>query len=194
MLDKEKHKKLVEDLIRGDKKAFRDLFDFYRNDLYRYSLSMVVSKHYAEEIVQDVFMTIWLKRETLNLDMSFKAYLFTITRNKTIKFLKKAANNHKLREEVFYKSQKFAQPTDLNLREIELEDLKEEALNKLSPKRRVIFEMSRNEDKSYEDIALELGISVNTVRNQMSTSLGILRDFLMKNSDVGLILFISLIS
>ncbi|ANW95389.1 RNA polymerase subunit sigma-24 [Wenyingzhuangia fucanilytica] len=184
---------LVKDLIAGNENAFRKLFDMYKNDLYKYSLSMVVSKDYAEEIVQDVFMTIWLKRASLNLEMSFRAYIFTITRNKTIKFLKKAANSQKLRQEVFYKSQKFAKPTDINLRETELENLKEKALKNLSPKKREIFDMSREEEKSYEEIAAELGISVNTVKNQMSKSLGILRDYLLKNSDVVLILFISFI-
>ena len=177
---------LVKGLINGNEKAFRKLFDSYSNDLYKFSLSMVCSKTYAEEIVQDVFMKVWIKRESLNPEMSFKSYIFTITRNKSIKFLKKAANNRKLREEIFYKNQKFINSTDLYVRELELEFLKKEALDKLSPRRRLIFEMSRNENKSYEDIANELGISISTVRNQMSKSLEILRDFILKNKDIGL--------
>lgn len=177
---------LVKELINGNEMAFRKLFDSYRNDLYKFSLSMVCSEDHAEEIVQDVFMKIWIKRESLNPEMSFKSYLFTITRNKTIKFLKKAANNRKLREAVFYGKQKFVNSTDLYVRELELEALKKEAMDKLSPKRRIIFEMSRNENKSYEEIADELGISISTVRNQMSTSLEILRDFILKNKEIGL--------
>ncbi|WP_338357808.1 RNA polymerase sigma-70 factor [Yeosuana marina] len=179
-------KLLVKELIKSNEKAFRELFDYYRNDLYKFSLSMVCSKNYAEEIVQDVFMKVWIKRESLNPEMSFKSYLFTITRNKNIKFLKKAANNRKLREEIFYKKQKFADSTDLYVRESELESIKQEALDKLSPRKRKIFEMSRNENKSYEEIAGELGISVSTVRNQMSKSLEILRDFILKNKEIGL--------
>lgn len=188
MLDKSIHseKLLVKQLIEGNRKAFRKLFDSYSNDLYKFSLSMVCSKTYAEEIVQDVFMKVWIKRESLNPELSFKSYLFTITRNKSIKFLKKAANNRKLREEIFYKNQKFANSTDIYVRESELQSLKEEALDKLSPRRRLIFEMSRNENKNYEDIAQELGISISTVRNQMSKSLEILRDFILKNKDIGL--------
>ena len=177
---------LVKELINGNEMAFRKLFDSYRNDLYKFSLSMVCSEDHAEEIVQDVFMKIWIKRESLKPEMSFKSYLFTITRNKTIKFLKKAANNRKLREAVFYGKQKFVNSTDLYVRELELEALKKEAMDKLSPKRRIIFEMSRNENKSYEEIADELGISISTVRNQMSTSLEILRDFILKNKEIGL--------
>ena len=183
-------KLLIEELKNGNSKAFRKLFDYYRNDLYKFSLSMVCSKDYAEEIVQDVFMKVWVKRETLNTEMSFKAYLFTITRNKNIKFLKKAANDRKLREEIFYKKQKFANSIDIYVREAELESIKKEALDKLSPRRREIFEMSRNENKSYEEIAAELGVSISTVRNQMSKSLEILRDFILKNKEIGIALLL----
>ncbi len=183
-------KLLIKELTEGNNKAFRKLFDYYRNDLYKFSLSMVCSKDYAEEIVQDVFMKVWIKRESLNPEMSFKSYLFTITRNKNIKFLKKAANDRKLREEIFYKKQKFANSIDIYVRESELEFLKQEALDKLSPRRREIFEMARNENKSYEEIAAELGISISTVRNQMSKSLEILRDFILKNKEIGIVLLL----
>ena len=181
-------KYLVGEVKISNEKAFRKLFEAYRNDLYKYCLSIVCNKDCAEEIVQDVFMKIWIKRTSLNVEMSFKSYLFTITRNKCIKFLKKAANNERLREEIFYKSQKFSKPADTFLREHEMELLKKEALDKLTPRRRLIFEMSRNEDKSYKAIADELGISINTVRNQMSKSLEILRIVILKNKDSILLL------
>ena len=179
---------LVKELTNGNNKAFRKLFDTYHNDLYKFCFSMVHSKIYAEEIVQDVFMKIWSKRESLDYQMSFKSYLFTITRNKTIKFLKRAANDHKLREEIFYESQKITDSTELYIRESEIALLKEEALSQLSPKRRLIFEMSRNDGKSYEDIAAELHISPNTVRNQMSKALETLRNFLATHKDFSLCL------
>lgn len=181
-------KLLVIQLMIGNHKAFRKLFDTYRNDLYKFSLSMVHSKIYAEEIVQDVFLKVWLKRESLNPEMSFRAYLFTITRNKTLKFLKKAANNRKLREEVFYTSQKITNITEHSIRESELEIIKNDALNKLPPKRLLIFEMSRNEGKSYDKIAEELSISPHTVRNQMSKALETLRTTIIENKDIALIL------
>ena len=183
-------KLLVKQLLVGNEKAFRKLFDTYRNDLYKFSLSMVFSKPYAEEIVQDVFLNLWLKRETINPELSLKSYLFTITRNKTISFLKKAANNKKLREEIFYKSQESVNPTERYMREEELKIIKKEALDLLPPRRRLIFEMSRNDGKSYEEIAGELGISPNTVRNQMSMALETLREFLLNNRDIALTLLL----
>lgn len=192
MADQDLHgeKLLVKALSEGNENAFRKLFDTYRNELYKFSLSMVCSGFYAEEIVQEVFLKVWTKRKTLNPELSFKSYLFTITRNDTIKFLKKAANNLKLREEVFYQSQKFANPTERYMREIELDVLKKEALDQLPPKRRLIFEMSRNDGKSYEDIAMELGLSPNTVRNQMSMALETMRSFLLDKKNITLTLIL----
>lgn len=192
MTDQDLHgeKLLVKALSEGNENAFRKLFDTYRNELYKFSLSMVCSGFYAEEIVQEVFLKVWTKRKTLNPELSFKSYLFTITRNDTIKFLKKAANNLKLREEVFYQSQKFANPTERYMREIELDVLKKEALDQLPPKRRLIFEMSRNDGKSYEDIAMELGLSPNTVRNQMSMALETMRSFLLDKKNITLTLIL----
>jgi RNA polymerase sigma-70 factor (family 1) len=183
-------KLLVIQLMEGNEKAFRKLFDTYRNDLYRFSLSMVVLKPYAEEIVQDVFLKLWMNRETLKPELSIKSYLFTITRNDAISFLKKAANNKKMREEIFYSSQKHVYSTERYIREGALEIIKEEALELLTPRKRLIFEMSRNEGKSYEEIAIELGISPNTVRNQMSRSLETLRNFLLKHHEIAIALLL----
>jgi len=179
---------LVNQLMEGNEKAFRKLYDLYLNDLYRFSLSLVVLKPYAEEIVQDVFLKLWMNRKTLKPDLSIKSYLFTITRNGSISFLKKAANNKKMREEIFYKSQKQLNSTERYVREAEIENIKEEALELLTPRRRQIFEMSRNDGKSYEEIAIELGISPNTVRNQMSMALETLRNFLSKNHEIAIAL------
>tara|TARA_B100000809_G_scaffold54191_1_gene49771 strand:+ start:19839 stop:20435 length:597 start_codon:yes stop_codon:yes gene_type:complete len=181
---------LVMQLMAGNEKAFRKLYDTYRNDLYRFSLSMVVSKTYAEEIIQDVFLKLWMNRKTLKPELSIRSYLFTITRNDTISFLKKAANNKKMREQIFYTSQKHVYSTERYIREAELEIIKNEALELLTPRRRQIFEMSRNEDKSYEEIAIELGISPNTVRNQMSMALETLRDFLLNNQEIAVALLL----
>ncbi|UII76193.1 RNA polymerase sigma-70 factor [Flagellimonas sp. HMM57] len=196
MTERELHKEqlLVKKLSQGDEKAFRELFDGYRNQLYRFSLGMLSSEAYAKEMVQEVFLKVWTKRESLNPELSFRSYLFTITRNKNIKFLKKAANNLKLREEIFYRSQKSANTTEKYMREADLEVLRQKALDQLPPKRRIIFEMSRNEGKSYETIGQELGISTSTVKSQMSKALETLRNFILENKDINTALVIMSLS
>ncbi len=71
-------KLLVKELMVGNEKAFRKLFDAYRNDVYAYSVSLIKTSALAEEIVQDVFLQIWKHRKGLNPDLSFKSYVFTM--------------------------------------------------------------------------------------------------------------------
>lgn len=170
-------KLLVSELKNHNEKAFRKLYDFYHQDIYRYSVSILKSKELAEENVQEAFLKIWLLRENLNLEQSFKAYLVTIARNQAFKFLNKAANEATLKEEIFYNSQKSHNQGDYSVREIDCKKLKKQAIKQLPPKRKLIFKMSRKQGKTYEEISQELGISVNTVKNQMSKALESLRLF-----------------
>ena len=179
---------LVTELSKGNEKAFRKLFDAYRPHIHTYSLGLLKSAPNAKEIVQDVFLKVWLNREMLNPDLSFKSYVFTIARNTSFNFLQKAANDRKLREEVFYKSQRWHDPIETSIKEEEFEQIRNMAIEELPPKRKRIFKMSREEEKSYEEISLELGISISTVKNQMSKSLTTLRTYLLANGHTYLLL------
>ena len=177
-------KLLVSELKNHNENAFRKLFDFYYQDIYGYSVSILKSKELAEENVQDVFLKVWLYRENLNLEQSFKSYLFTIARNQAFNLLNKAANDVLLREEIFYKSQKSYDQGDYSIREADCKKLKKQAIKKLPPKRKRIFKMSRKQGKTYEEISKELGISVNTVKNQMSKALETLRLFFKEHDEI----------
>ena len=145
--------------------------------LHHYAYTLLEDSAQADEMVQDVFLKIWLHRENLNLEQSFKSYLFTIARNQAFNLLNKAANDVLLKEEVFYTSEKSYAQGDYSIREEDCKKLKKQAINQLPPKRKRIFKMSRKEGKTYEEISQELGISVNTVKNQMSKALDSMRDF-----------------
>jgi RNA polymerase sigma-70 factor (family 1) len=168
---------LVIELKNGNESAFRALYDFYYQDIYGYSISLLKSKELAEENVQDVFLKIWLHRENLNPEQSFKSFLFTIARNQAFNLLSKAANDMLLKEEVFYTSEKSYVAGDITLREEDCKRLKKQAIKQLPPKRKRIFKMSRKQGKTYEEISQELGISVNTVKSQMSKALESIRQF-----------------
>lgn len=184
------NKLLVTQLMMGNEKAFSALFNTYYNDVYAYSLSMLKNQVLAEEIVQDVFLNIWLHRDRLNVDLSFKSYVFTITRNLTFNLISKIANGNKLKEEVFYVSQKSYSPVEDILAEADYDIIKKKAIEQLPPKRRIIFEMSRNEEMSYEEISQKLNISVSTVKGQMSKALADIRVFLQNYDDVKILIIL----
>lgn len=183
-------KLLLQQLIAGNEQAFLTIFNTYKKEVYAYSLSILKSQTYAEEIVQEVFLKIWIKRNDLDVSLAFKPYIIVITKNMCLNFLKKAAYDNKMREEIFYQSQKSFNPIYDQIQNKELENLQKEALNLLPPRRRLIFEMSRNEAKSYKEISQELGISLNTVKSQMNKALETLRIFLLKNSDISFTLLL----
>ncbi|GAA5224793.1 RNA polymerase sigma-70 factor [Membranihabitans marinus] len=172
----------------SDERAFRAMFDAYSKDVFAYSMSFVKNKALADEVVQDVFLKVWLHREQLNPDANFTSYLFTITKNTTLNILRKAASDQKLREVVFYHKPTFENSTEMAILDRDFEKIRLDAIGQLPPKRKRIFEMSRYEDKSYEEISRELNISLTTVKNQMSMALKTIRDFLRVNGDITLLL------
>ena len=192
MIKKEEYTErlLLKELINGNKKAFLNIFNIYRKEVYAYSLSILKSKTYAEEIVQEVFLKIWLKREDFNESLALKPYLIVTTKNMSLNFLKRATYDKKMREEIFYQSQKSFNPIYKKIREKELKNIQGKAIDLLPPRRKLIFEMSRNDGKSYKDISQELGISENTVKSQMGKALKTIRVFLLKNSDISFTLLI----
>ena len=175
---------LVCELKNHNELAFRKLFDIYHQDIYSYSFSLLKSKELAEENVQDVFLKVWLHRDTLDSGKSFKAFLFTIARNQAFNLLNKAANDVALREEIFFTSQLAEDKADYTVRQEDCKKLRKQAMNELPEKRRKIFKMSRKQGKTYEEISAELGISVNTVRNHMAKALESLRIFFKTHDEI----------
>lgn len=174
---------LVCELKAHNEKAFRRLFDRYYQDIYGYSISLLKSKELAEENVQEVFMKVWLHRETLDETRSFRSFLFTIARNQAFNILNKAANDIVLRQEIFINTQQSYEHADHTLREQDCKKLRKQAISDLPPKRKEIFKMSRK-GKTYEEISAELGISISTVKNQMSKALDSLRLFFETHDEI----------
>lgn len=193
MLKNQEDQLLVRQLReRQSELAFRKLYEKYYRDIYAFGFSLLKSKARAEDLVQEVFLKVWINKKTLDPDLSFRSFIFTITRNLAFNTLSRAANSRNLKEEIFYKSQKNTNTTDHKLRDANYKRLKEKALSELTPRCKQVFQMSRYEGKTYREIGDELGVSENTVRNQMSTALATIRDYLIKHGDiVFLMMFLS---
>ncbi|WP_339654664.1 RNA polymerase sigma-70 factor [uncultured Salegentibacter sp.] len=180
---------LVAQLKKGNEKAFKKLYDKYSDGIYGFSLKLLKSADFAEEVVQDVFLKVWNTRENLNIDLNFKSFVYTIAKNLSLNILNKAANDLNLRNQLLRIKPVANTSTKDHLLDKEYELVKRNAIANLSQGRRKIFLMSREQGLSYEEIANELGISVNTVKTQMKASLKSLRDYLSKQGDIDFLLF-----
>ncbi len=173
---------LVLRLIGGDEDAFCELYAVYKNRLIYFAMRFLKSREYAEDVFQDAFTVVWQSRRFIDPDASFSSYLYTIIRNRLLNQLRDAANEEKLKESILSQALDY---TDDTKREVMLNDLKfiiSRALEQLTPRQREIFEMSREAQLSHKEIAGELGISVNTVQEHISSSLKIIRTYFIKYS------------
>lgn len=181
-------RELLELINRGDQAAFTVLFERYRNHLYNYLLKITKSCETSEEIVVDVFMKIWQGRSLAAEIDNFEAFLFSIARNKAIDFLRWLEKRKSQQIELWSRMQEspLGEPADAGLRLTETRQQIDEAVMRLSPQRKQVFELSRSEGLTYEEIARRMHISSHTVRNHIAASLAFIRYHI--SAEMGLVL------
>lgn len=167
---------LVQQMKEGNKPAFEKLFHEHYEMLCRFGYRWVQDADQVEEIVQETFVGLWEKRESLNITGSFKSYLFSAIRNACLNHIK----HLKVRAEHQSYVQATANPNldsvDQQVQASELAKAFANAVDELPERCREVFKLSREEGKKYAEIAEELGISVKTVENQMGKALKMLRE------------------
>lgn len=167
---------LVKLLKKGDMTAFDVIYKKYSRRLYGFVFRYVKQDADTEEIVQEVFLKIWKSRDNINIYSSFESFLFTIAHNATVNLLKRKATEQKYIEHI--KSLQYVDETYELTDEIHYKELKhkfQNLLNELSPRQKEIFHLSREEGLNHKEIAEKLGISTNTVKNHLVTTLSFLK-------------------
>lgn len=155
--------------------AFRALYERYWEPLYLHVQAMTSCEETAKDIVQETFVELWDKRDELYIQQSLKAYLYKTTRNKVLN----TYAHHKVQEKYMLSLIQYFEVGESNADHLLRENLARERIateiSALPTKMRQIFEMSRNEHKTYKEIAAELHISDKTVKKQVSNALKILK-------------------
>jgi RNA polymerase sigma-70 factor (ECF subfamily) len=158
-----------------DDHAFELLFKAHFKALNSYASVMLYHDSHAEEIVQNMFVRLWEKRDLLNVQISVKAYLYKCVHNDCLNYLKHKKIKEKYQDHAAFTMNDQTENTSDKLVLGELQDRLQKALNELPEQCRTIFQMSRFEELKYREIADELGLSIKTVENQMGKALRILR-------------------
>lgn len=154
---------------------FDKIYVTYFARMYRFAKEYVLFDEDAENIVQDVFLTLWEKREVLDIQVSLVSYLFSLVKNRSLDYLRHQVVADEYKQELKAKlfsleAMNYSVGSDENI-----EHIVAAAIDKLPERCREIFIKSRVEGKKYREIADELQISVNTVENQMGIALKRLR-------------------
>ena len=151
----------------GDERAFKELFDNYSNVLGEYVLKLTGSLELAEEIVQDTFIKIWLKKEELQGVQYFKNYIFIICKNHLYSTLRKKSREQKLL--TFMEQEKIEEnyETVVDSTISEYRRLIDIAIESLPPQAQKVYLLSRDERMKYDQIADHLNISRETVKKHI---------------------------
>lgn len=173
-------------LTQDDEAAFSELYVRHKDKLRYFCLSLLKSGEEANDIVQEIFIRIWESRSFINPDLSFSSFLYTMARNRILNYFRDADIDMKVKQILALKN-----PTEENIIEsdmiyAEYKNILHEAIETLSPQRKKIFNMSREENLSHKEIAAQLGISVNTVQEHISESLRSIKSYFLKHTDISL--------
>lgn len=161
-------------VTQGDEAAFAELYNYYKAPALRFSVSLLKDEEEAENMIQDVFVKIWIKREQIKPDHNFSSYLFTCLRNMAFDYFKKVEKSEQLRKH-FMDGMMLAGDEEKEEKERRI-SLVQSAVESLSLKRKLILKLNIEEGKSYQEIAEFLRISKNTVKNQLVKAKQILRE------------------
>lgn len=175
---------LLARLRQGDERAFSKLYSTCFRPLYRRIFSLVKEEAVTDELVQDLFLKLWQKREEIDPEQSFEAYLFTIAQHLVYDYYRKIAKDKRLIARLLLNATDYYLHSDVLLENKENRQIVMEAVQQLSPQRKAVFTCCKLEGKSYEETSEELGISVATVNSHMTQSLKTVREYLLKNYDV----------
>jgi RNA polymerase sigma-70 factor (family 1) len=177
-----KERELLLRTSEGDREAFSELFRSHWVHLFNYVKKITKSPEIAEEIVSDVFLKIWTNREYMKDVQSIDAFLMTIARNKAIDFFRLTVKNSKLKEAIAKEMEgRTERGADYLLLDKETKEILQKAIGQLSPQRRLVFMMSKEEGLSHTEIAQRMNLSHQTVKNTLTAALTSIKEYLKEN-------------
>lgn len=170
---------LIKQIQSGDREALKEIFLNYYSVLTRFAYYYVNSQAIAEDIVQDVFASIWEERRTWSPERTIRVYLYIMVKNRCLDFLKHKRVEDKYNEDWVHQSGTHSSNTDVfseRQREEQLNKVVKQAIETLPERAKMIYKLNRQDGLTYSEIADLLDVSEKTVESQMSRSLKKLRD------------------
>lgn len=166
---------LIEGLAKRDKIVFDYVFNYYYSSLCAFCLQYVKDKTASEDLVQDFFVSLWMESHRLQIRTSLKSYLFAAVKNRCLDVQKHQKVAEKFKSYIISSAANQTNSTEQYYAESELRQIVQNSMEKLPPRCREIFEMSRVKGMSNQEISEKLNISKRTVELQISNSLKFLR-------------------
>jgi len=190
----EPERELVILLGKGNESAFEKLYRIYHIRILRKLILILKDEEIAKEVLQDIFLTVWEKRLSIDPDKSFRSYLFRIAENRMVDVFRKAARDKRLADHLVNTSPLLSCNTEERVVFKESDAILQKAIESLPPQRKKIFVLCRMEGKTYEEVGSLLGISTGTINDHMVKAIRTIKSYYAKSADIAILLFIALMS
>ncbi|MFD0765386.1 RNA polymerase sigma factor [Mucilaginibacter lutimaris] len=184
-------KELLLKVAGGDEHAFSELFNAHHQLLGTHIYRITDSAELAEEVVQDVFLKIWMSRETLVTVQNFRAYLFVVSKNHALNCLRKLAKE-RVHQKTIEENAAALTPHE-NPRLEEYYSLLDEAIDHLPPQQQKVYLLSRHSRLKYDEIANQTGLSRETVKKYLQGATHSITSFVQSNIDISAIIILATI-
>jgi RNA polymerase sigma-70 factor (family 1) len=168
---------------------FSEIFRQQEHRLYTLALRLTKSDPVAKDIIQEVFLKLWEHRDAIHTITNMEAWLYRITENKVIDFLRKAAADSRLKKVIWDQLQQIVNESESFLSAREYNQIIQKAIDGLPPQRRLIYRLNKEDGMNYQQIADEMHISKHTVKNQLFSAVQSVRRFLSRNVKLFFLLF-----
>lgn len=166
----------------GDKEAFASLYKIYYPKIYGFVYRILRDKHLAEDVTQEVFFRLWVNHQSLNEDMAYDSFLFTIAKNITMDIHRKNTLDSDYRHNQYtINTEPHVNETSSLMDFADLQKIIDETVNNMPYQQQRIFRLSRTEGLLNEEIAFQLGISKRTVEKHISNSLKTIKEIIKNN-------------
>jgi RNA polymerase sigma-70 factor (family 1) len=183
---------LLQRVAGGDEHAFSELFYTHHQHLGAHIYRLTGSAELAEEVVQDIFLKIWLNRENLAAVQNFGAYLFVISKNHALNSLRKLAKERLHQKHIEENALALVQEDDHSVLEVYY-TLLDQAIDHLPPQQQKVYLLSRHKKLKYDEIASQMGLSRETVKKYLQSSTQSITNFVQSNMDMSAVIILAAI-
>ncbi len=160
-------KEMLSDLRLGSQTAFRQIYSLYSGRIYLNIRKMVKSEQDAAELLQEVFIKVWDKRELIDAEQSFRSYLFQIAKYTVYNFIRKNNLEKQIQAYLSLHNTQLYTHVEEQLNEKQDEQWLSQTIEQLPPQRRLIYRLCKIEGKSYAEVSTLLRISTSTINDHI---------------------------
>ncbi|EDM36259.1 RNA polymerase ECF-type sigma factor [Pedobacter sp. BAL39] len=181
---------LLTEIAGGNQRAFKVIYDSYYRKIFSYALKYVKSETDAEEIIQEVFLKLWLRDPNSLPIGNLDGYFQVLVRNRSIDVLRRKVLENHVDLDVAVNWQEAHNHTEELIILKDTKKVLDEGIKLLTPQQRQVYKLCHQDGLKYEEAAKELNLSVSTVHSHMKLALKFLREYLKQHTDIAALLVI----